>query len=75
MIKRCPECKEEIMWNDDIFIGEDGNGYHKECVTAYPIGYTLFGLDGDFITNSDDSENMAISVLELGEYNDEVEED
>lgn len=73
MIKRCPECNEEIVWNDDIFIGEDGEVYHATCVTAYPNGFTLFGLDGDFITNSDDSEDMAISVLDSGEYVDDEE--
>lgn len=75
MTKKCPECEEEIKWDDNIFAGEDGEFYHAECVTAYPTGYSLFGLDGDYITNSEDDEDMAISVLNLGEYNDEVEEE
>lgn len=73
MIKRCPECNEEIVWNDDIFIGEDGEVYHATCVTAYPNGFTLFSLDGNCLTVTEDIDSMAVCVLDSGEYIDDEE--
>lgn len=74
MIKKCAECREEIAWDDNIFVGEDGEAYHAECVTAYPTGYSLFGLSGDYITQSEDMEDMAICLLDHGEYVDDEED-
>lgn len=74
MIKQCPECKEEVKWDDDVFIGDNGEAYHKECVTAYPIGYSLFSLDGDYLAQSEDTDMLAVCVLNNGEYLDEEED-
>lgn len=66
-IKKCEECQELIRWNEEIIETENGNIYHEDCCTVFPIRYGILVGD-DYKGNSDDGINMACVMLNYGEY-------
>ncbi|ALV20734.1 hypothetical protein [Carnobacterium antarcticum] len=73
-IKKCAECQEDIEWNEDVIIGENGKVYHGECVDIYPTGFSLHNSDGEYLTFAEEPEMSAVCVLDLGEYIDVEDE-
>lgn len=65
--KKCEECQELIRWNEDIIATEDGDIYHKDCCTIFPIQYGVM-VGEDYKGNSDDGINMACVMLNYGDY-------
>ena len=63
----CEECREPIIWDDDIIQTEDGDVYHEDCCAVFPIRYGVMVGD-DYKGNSDDEPQTAFLMLDDGEY-------
>lgn len=76
-VKKCKKCKEQINWDDEIYVLETGDIYHEKCVTPYPIAFALYADEDDddsFIGTTDDTSNTAFMVLYDGDYINDDEE-
>lgn len=75
-MKKCSNCGEIFEWNNDVIVAEDGmytNYFHEECVTLYPTGYVAY-VDGDYLGEVNSEADMAFSVFEPGDYEEEVKD-
>lgn len=65
----CPECKETFKWDDNALLVEDKDAYyHEKCIDMYPMTYLIMDKNGDVLGTADTDADMALSIMEDGEF-------
>lgn len=66
-LRHCKQCHEPIVWDDEIIRTDDGDLYHENCCSIFPIRYGVM-VDSEYKGNTDDSTQIACLMLDDGEY-------
>ena len=66
-IRYCEECNEPIRWDEEIVETEDGDLYHEDCCSIFPIRYGVMVGD-NYKGNAENESEIACVVLDDGEY-------
>jgi len=72
----CPECNEPFEWDDNVLLVEDKDAYyHEGCIEIYPATYLIMDKNDNVLGMADTDVDMALSIMDDGEFVDIEDEE